>query len=221
VTVPSAGVETVELRDWCAAWLLRARDALYREGWEEGMSEGEMVDALTAVLFNLGCDEGTEDAAQVAEAARLRALPIEYSSPKSTGRIPVKTEDPATERERLTGLLVEAAMEQAMEKDALFTGERHNDTAYCRARAKLESIARQIALLVDAPHTDRGPGFTHSEPVERCGCGAAPGDEPRRCAQCGVVLNVAVQGRCGNCGALATAPAATPPAPAPEKGDEK
>jgi hypothetical protein len=69
------------LLDWCAAWLIRARLAIYRDGWEEGMSEFEAADALTNVLANLGCDDGTGDPAQIAEHARLLAVPVTYSPP--------------------------------------------------------------------------------------------------------------------------------------------
>jgi hypothetical protein len=69
------------MRDWCAAWLRRAVAALFREGWEEGMTERETIDALTDVLANLGCDDGTGEPAQVAEAARLDALPITHAPP--------------------------------------------------------------------------------------------------------------------------------------------
>jgi len=73
--------EMEALRDWCAAWLIRARMALYREGWEPGMTSSEAADALTSVLFNLGCDAGTERPHDIAEEKRLLAMPIRYSPP--------------------------------------------------------------------------------------------------------------------------------------------
>lgn len=73
--------EAAVMRDWCAGWLIRARLAVYREGWEEGMSAGETTDALTSVLANLGCDDGTEQPHDVAETKRLLAMPVTYSPP--------------------------------------------------------------------------------------------------------------------------------------------
>ncbi len=73
--------QILAMRDWVAGWLVRARLALYREGWEEGMSYKEMTDALTAVLFNLGCDDGSERPADVAETKRLLAMKPSYHLP--------------------------------------------------------------------------------------------------------------------------------------------
>lgn len=77
----AALAEAAALLDWCKAWLIRARLAVYREGWEEGMSADEAADALTSVLANLGCDDGTERHDDIAETKRLLAMPITYKPP--------------------------------------------------------------------------------------------------------------------------------------------
>lgn len=68
-------------REFFMAWLLRARMAIDRQGWEEGTSAEETSDAVVSVLFNLGIDTGTERPADVEESARLLALPIAYALP--------------------------------------------------------------------------------------------------------------------------------------------
>lgn len=70
------------LLDWCAGWLIRARLAIYREGWEEGMSAGETSEALACVLFNLGCDDGTRRPHDIAEVKRLLAMKPAYKPPE-------------------------------------------------------------------------------------------------------------------------------------------
>lgn len=72
------------LLDWCKAWLIRARLAIYREGWEEGMSEKETADALTSVLFNLRCDDGSGRPFDIAETKRLLAMTVTYCPPECT-----------------------------------------------------------------------------------------------------------------------------------------
>ena len=96
-----AEAQAAAMRDWCAAWLRRAVAALFREGWEEGMTEREATDALVDVLANLGCDDGTGEPSQVIEAARLDALPISHAPPES-GRALL------AERDRLREVLQEA-----------------------------------------------------------------------------------------------------------------
>lgn len=71
------------LRSFTAYWLLRARKAWEREGWEEGPSEAETQRSIVAVLGNLECDEGTEDEAQVRAARAVLALKM----PHHTGPI--------------------------------------------------------------------------------------------------------------------------------------
>lgn len=77
-----AHVEAIEAariaeRDLLLRWLIEARRTLYRTGGEEGMNDDEMSGALTSVLANYGCDDGTDET-QAAEAARIMALPVRY-----------------------------------------------------------------------------------------------------------------------------------------------
>ena len=74
---------------WCSGWLWRAREALNREGWEEGIGLQEATDALTAVLFNLDHDEGSERPLDVANVKRVKADkdPLYYPPKDKASRI--------------------------------------------------------------------------------------------------------------------------------------
>ena len=67
--------ESAAAYDFAAYWILRAREAVYRQGWEEGPSSKETSEGLTDALFNLGCDPGSERPEDIAYAKRLLKRP--------------------------------------------------------------------------------------------------------------------------------------------------
>ncbi len=71
-------------RTWAAYWLLRARQAWERQGWEDGPSEAETHEDIIAVLDWLDCDAGTDDPEHIKEAARLLALDVSHAPPGTT-----------------------------------------------------------------------------------------------------------------------------------------
>ena len=71
-------IELIRQRDFFLRWLCEVRRSMTREAHEDGRTEAEILEDISCVLGNFGCDAFTCEPEQVNEHERLMSLPRTY-----------------------------------------------------------------------------------------------------------------------------------------------
>jgi hypothetical protein len=180
------------MKDFVCDWLIRARLALYREGWEEGMSVRETTEALSAVLSNLGCDDGTERPADIAATKRLLAKKPRYHLPID-GLDLLERHD--KDRQNFERLYITACKGRGIFRDAY----RRVLTALTRLKELANYHQRDIGEQLDLVLTVIDEGLGHTEEPSTLGAPLTDVDAEQLHQAC---ANIGYDITCGACAEL-------------------